>query len=97
MTSTIALHRVRRLGDDAAAQPQTPAPLPVADAHRWLGFPIVFLLLFVYVFGGQLGASLGGHGTGGRGAYLTYVVPGILIITVGIRRSSAPRSPSPPT
>ena len=46
------------------------------------GFPIVFLLLFVYVFGGQLGASLGGHGAGGRGAYLTYVVPGILIITV---------------
>jgi len=46
------------------------------------GFPIVFLLLFVYVFGGQLGTGLGGHGAGGRGAYLTYVVPGILIITV---------------
>jgi ABC-2 type transport system permease protein len=46
------------------------------------GFPIVFLLLFVYVFGGQLGTGLGGHGAGGRDAYLTYVVPGILIITV---------------
>ena len=46
------------------------------------GLPIVFLLLFVYVFGGQLGTGLGGHGTGGRAAYLTYVVPGILIITV---------------
>jgi len=46
------------------------------------GFPIVFLLLFVYVFGGQLGSGLGGHGVGDRGAYLTYVVPGILIITV---------------
>ena len=46
------------------------------------GIPIVFLLLFVYVFGGQLGTGLGGHGAGGRGAYLTYVVPGILIITV---------------
>jgi ABC-2 type transport system permease protein len=46
------------------------------------GFPIVFLLLFVYVFGGQLGAGLGGHGAGDRTAYLTYVVPGILIITV---------------
>ena len=45
------------------------------------GIPIVFLLLFVYVFGGQLGNSLGGH-VAGRGAYLTYVVPGILIITV---------------
>src|SRR5829696_10004975 len=48
------------------------------------GFPIVFLLLFVYVFGGQLGSGLGGGGAahGDRGAYLTYVVPGILIVTV---------------
>ncbi len=46
------------------------------------GFPIVFLLLFVYIFGGQLGTGLGGHGAGDRGAYLTYVVPGILIVTV---------------
>lgn len=48
------------------------------------GFPIVFLLLFVYVLGGQLGRGLGGSGVphGDRSAYLTYVVPGILIITV---------------
>lgn len=48
------------------------------------GFPIVFLLLFVYVFGGQLGSGLGGSGVphADRSAYLTYVVPGILIITV---------------
>jgi ABC-2 type transport system permease protein len=46
------------------------------------GLPIVFLLVFVYVFGGQLGTGLGGHGASGRAAYLTYVVPGILIITV---------------
>jgi ABC-2 type transport system permease protein len=48
------------------------------------GFPIVFLLLFVYVFGGQLGSGLGGTvaPSGDRGAYLTYVVPGILIVTV---------------
>jgi ABC-2 type transport system permease protein len=45
-----------------------------------VGIPIVFLLLFVYVFGGQLGAGLGGHS--GRGAYLDYVVPGVLLITV---------------
>jgi ABC-2 type transport system permease protein len=47
-------------------------------------FPIVFLLLFVYVFGGQLGSDLGQSGAphGGRSAYLTYIVPGILIITV---------------
>lgn len=47
------------------------------------GMPIVFLLLFVYVFGGQLGAGLGPGGTHpDRHAYLTYIVPGILIMTV---------------
>jgi ABC-2 type transport system permease protein len=45
-----------------------------------VGLPIVFLLLFVYVFGGQLGAGLGAHD--GRRAYLDYVVPGVLLITV---------------
>ncbi|HUA94608.1 MAG TPA: ABC transporter permease, partial [Acidimicrobiales bacterium] len=45
-----------------------------------VGMPIVFLLLFVYVFGGQLGAGLGAPG--GRRAYLDYVVPGLLLITV---------------
>ena len=43
--------------------------------------PVVFLLLFVYVFGGTLGAGLGGV-AGGRDAYIAYVVPGILLITV---------------
>ena len=42
--------------------------------------PIVILLLFVYVFGGQLGAGLGADE--GRIAYLNYVVPGLLLITV---------------
>jgi ABC-2 type transport system permease protein len=45
-----------------------------------IGMPVVFLLLFVYVFGGTLGAGLGEPG--GRGAYLAYVVPGILLIGV---------------
>jgi ABC-2 type transport system permease protein len=45
-----------------------------------VGTPIVLLLLFVYVFGGQLGAGLGAHL--GRHAYLDYVVPGLLLITV---------------
>jgi ABC-2 type transport system permease protein len=45
------------------------------------GIPVVFLLLFVYVLGGTLGAGLG-PAAGGRGAYLAYVVPGILLITV---------------
>ncbi len=48
-----------------------------------VGMPIVFLLLFVYVLGGQLGAGLGGLGVhDGRSAYLNYVVPGVLLVTV---------------
>lgn len=50
-----------------------------------IGMPLVFLLLFVYVFGGQLGhgldAGLGG-GHAGRSGYLNYVSPGILLMTV---------------
>ena len=49
-----------------------------------LGMPVIFLLLFVYVFGGTLGAGLGGlaGGRGGRGAYVDYVTPGILLFTI---------------
>jgi ABC-2 type transport system permease protein len=46
-----------------------------------VGIPIVFLLLFVYVLGGTLGAGLGGI-TGGRAEYIAYVIPGILVLTV---------------
>jgi ABC-2 type transport system permease protein len=46
-----------------------------------VAIPIVFLLLFVYVFGGTLGAGLGGV-SGGRREYLDYVTPGILLLTV---------------
>ncbi len=50
-----------------------------------IGMPIVFLLLFVYAFGGQLSNGLGDQLAGGhtgRGGYLNYVTPGILLITV---------------
>jgi ABC-2 type transport system permease protein len=50
-----------------------------------IGMPIVFLLLFVYVFGGQLGHGLGNQylaGHSGRAGYLNYVTPGILLMTV---------------
>jgi ABC-2 type transport system permease protein len=46
-----------------------------------VGQPIVFLLLFVYVFGGALGRGLPGS-SGGRRQYLTYVTPAILIMAV---------------
>jgi ABC-2 type transport system permease protein len=45
------------------------------------GIPIVLLLLFVFVFGGTLGAGLGGL-TGGREDYVAYVTPGILLFAV---------------
>jgi ABC-2 type transport system permease protein len=45
------------------------------------GLPVVILLLFVYVFGGTLGAGLGGL-SGGRAAYVNYVVPGIILLAV---------------
>jgi ABC-2 type transport system permease protein len=45
------------------------------------GMPIIFLLLFVYVFGGTLGAGLGGT-SGGRTAYANYVAPGIILMTL---------------
>ncbi|SEP53152.1 ABC transporter permease [Amycolatopsis saalfeldensis] len=46
-----------------------------------VGMPIIFLLLFVYVFGGTLGAGLGGA-SGGRAEYVNYVAPAIILMTV---------------
>ena len=45
-----------------------------------IGMPVVFLLLFVYVFGGTMGAGLGEGG--GRAAYADYVTPAIILMTV---------------
>ncbi|WP_151480533.1 ABC transporter permease [Streptomyces albicerus] len=47
-----------------------------------VGQPLVFLLLFVYVFGGTMGAGLPGAPAGDRGDYLTFITPGILMMTV---------------
>ena len=56
----------------------------------------MLLLLFVYVFGGTLGAGLGGGGgartrrAGTREAYIAYVIPGILLMTVvGVGQGTA--------
>jgi ABC-2 type transport system permease protein len=52
--------------------------------------PVVILLLLVFVFGGTLGAGLPGvDPTSGRDAYLAYVVPGILLITIAGTASGA--------
>jgi len=42
--------------------------------------PVVFLLLFVYVLDGPIGAGLGDAARGG--SYVDYLVPGILMMTV---------------
>jgi len=53
------------------------------------GIPVVFLLLFVYVFGGTLGAGLGAASSG-RADYLAYVTPGILLMAVaGVAQGTA--------
>jgi len=46
-----------------------------------IGMPVVFLLLFVYVLGGTMGAGLVGP-SAGRAEYLDYVVPGIVMIAI---------------
>lgn len=44
--------------------------------------PIVLLLLFVYVFGDVMSAGIGGGGAD-RSRYIAYVVPGIVLMTIG--------------
>ncbi len=43
--------------------------------------PTITMLLFVYVFGGTMGAGLGGVARGS--AYINYVAPAMIILTVG--------------
>lgn len=50
-----------------------------------IGTPVLLLLLFVHAFGGVLGAGLGVGAdgfAGGRDAYLVYVLPAILVMTI---------------
>jgi ABC-2 type transport system permease protein len=42
--------------------------------------PVVFLLLFVYVFGGTLGNGI--TAGGGRATYVNFLTPGMLLLTV---------------
>ncbi|MFD0420053.1 ABC transporter permease [Streptomyces sp. NPDC127108] len=44
--------------------------------------PIVLLLLFVYVFGDVMSAGIDG-GSADRSEYVAYLVPGILLMTIG--------------
>ncbi|MFE0981437.1 ABC transporter permease [Streptomyces rochei] len=42
--------------------------------------PVMLLLLFVYVFGDAMSAGIGG---GDRSDYIAYIVPGLLLMTIG--------------
>jgi ABC-2 type transport system permease protein len=54
-----------------------------------IGLPVILLLLFVYVFGGTMGAGLGAV-SGSRAAYLDYVTPGIILLAVaGVAQGTA--------
>lgn len=44
--------------------------------------PVMMLLLFVYIFGDAMSGGIGG-GSAHRTAYLAYIVPGILMMTIG--------------
>ncbi|CAL9501562.1 Daunorubicin_doxorubicin resistance ABC transporter permease protein DrrB [Streptomyces sp. enrichment culture] len=44
--------------------------------------PVMLLLLFVYIFGDTMSAGIGG-GHGDRSQYLAYLVPGVLMLTIG--------------
>ncbi|MCY0961101.1 ABC transporter permease [Streptomyces sp. H27-H5] len=44
--------------------------------------PVMLLLLFVYLFGDVMSAGIGGGGAD-RSAYIAYIVPGILLMTIG--------------
>ncbi|MEU9254952.1 ABC transporter permease [Streptomyces sp. NPDC048270] len=44
--------------------------------------PVMLLLLFVYVFGGVMSAGIGDGGAD-RSEYIAYLVPGILMLTIG--------------
>ncbi|MGP3991947.1 ABC transporter permease [Streptomyces sp. 3N207] len=44
--------------------------------------PIMMLLLFVYVFGDVMSVGIGGGGAD-RSDYIAYIVPGILMLTIG--------------
>ncbi|MER7793616.1 ABC transporter permease [Streptomyces sp. NPDC097640] len=43
--------------------------------------PIMMLLLFVYIFGDTMSAGIGGGAD--RSAYIAYLVPGLLLMTIG--------------
>ena len=56
-------------------------PLLVMYKQEGLSNVVVDALLFVYVFGGTMGAGLGGEAAG-RADYLEYIVPAMLVMAI---------------
>lgn len=84
--TTIAIHQPSHVVADAVTMLRRNllhiVRYPGLSIFTILG-PVVILLLTVFVFGGTLGAGLPGvDPAGGRDAYLAYVMPGILLITI---------------
>ena len=63
-----------------------PAPHPAQPGHHHHDtiMPIAFMLLFVFVFGGAINS--------GTDSYVSYLLPGILIITIASGISYPPRT-----
>jgi len=76
--STLALNRPRPLGDTVALTRRNlrHAVRHVDNLVLTLALPVFLMLLFVYCFGGALRGS-------GTGAYVDYVVPGVMILVAG--------------
>lgn len=58
-------------------------------AAMMIATPVIVLLLFVFVFGGTMGAGLPGVAPdAGRAAYLAFVTPGVLLLGVALSAQS---------
>ncbi|NIJ10856.1 ABC-2 type transport system permease protein [Saccharomonospora amisosensis] len=80
MTTAIASHPLRDSATMVRRNLRRMVRYPSMTVQL-IAMPVLLLLLFVYVFGGTLGAGLGGA-SGGRAEYVNYVVPAILVITI---------------
>ncbi|HSK57133.1 MAG TPA: ABC transporter permease [Jiangellales bacterium] len=56
-----------------------------------IAIPVILLLLFVYVFGGTMGAGITG-GAGSRADYANYLLPGILLLSIATGATSTATS-----
>lgn len=80
MTTAIAAHPLRDSTTMVRRNLKRMVRYPLMTVQL-MALPIMLLLLFVYVFGGTLGAGLGGP-SAGRADYIDYVVPAILLMTI---------------